>query len=159
MIMKTKILLLTAALATLLLPYSCEKQPKTPKEKAVEFTIEVSDIAIQTATISVTATGEPTLVRMVDATPLSSVLAEVGSLDDADAVNGWITRNGSAIVLPYSSAAKDLDPSTEYFVGVVAYNKNMDIVASKTATFTTLETGAIVIGGGSGAGSVNENTL
>ncbi len=157
--MKKKILLLTAALATLLLPYSCEKQPKTPKEDPVEFTVEISDIAIQTASVSVSATGSPTLVRMVDAIRLSDVQAALGSLEDEEAVKTWITRNGSAIVLPYDSAAKDLEPETDYFIGVVAFNKDMDVVAFKTATFKTLEAGSIVIGGGSGAGSVNENTL
>ena len=131
--MKKKILLLTAALATLLLPYSCEKQPKTPKEDPVEFTVEISDIAIQTASVSVSATGSPTLVRMVDAIRLSDVQAALGSLEDEEAA--------------------------DYFIGVVAFNKDMDVVAFKTATFKTLEPGSIVIGGGSGAGSVNENTL
>lgn len=156
--MKRTLILLAAVSAMLVLPWACKK-PDAPKDPTV-LTLTVENVAIQTATVNLTSEGEnPSLVRLLEPVPVEAVLAETGSLEDGEAVRTFLIRNGVAAVLPYSSAAKGLDPSTEYLVGAVSFDSKMEPTDWKIVRFTTLDAGSIVIGGGSGAGSVKQNEL
>lgn len=151
-----KILTLFVLLAGLL--SACDKPAK--EEAKTTLSVSVSGISIQTASVSASAEGAaPSLVRMIGATLLDDMLSEVASLDDEAKVKAFLTKYGSAVELPYESVLKDLAPDSEYVVGLISFNKNMDPTAFAVTTFRTDVFGSVTTGDPSGAGTVKENIL
>lgn len=153
-----KILITIMSVAAMLLAGSCQKPSGSTQTTTLK--IEFSDIATQTLTVSVTFEGdEPALVRMIPATRLDEVMQSVKDIKDEAAAKAYLTKNGLATVLPYKAVTKDLTPDTEYVVGAVAFNDNMDPIAVAMETFRTQVFGSTTVGDASGAGSVTSNEL
>jgi len=134
---------------------------KPAEEKAsTKLSVNVSEISIQTASVTASSEGtEPVLVRMIGATPLEDVISEVSSMDNESKVKAFLTKYGTAVELPYEAVLKDLAPDTEYVIGLIGFDKNMDAVAFAVTTFRTNVFGSVTTGDPSGAGIVKENTI
>lgn len=156
--MKTiKIFTIIAALCSLMGLSSCGKPgPETKPDSLI--TIEVSNIRAVLAMVDITLTKEAELVRFLAPMPKAELAALV-NLNDEAALKQYISQNGEPIDVPFNKVLKDLANGTEYIIGVVAFDANMDMFAFNTATFTTLETDDRVVGDGSSAGSLTENKL
>lgn len=139
---------------------SCKKkeQPKL----SMDFTIEVTDVTAINARLAIDGKGDaPALVRYMAPIPEAEISAEI-SMDDAEAVKSFVSRNGVAIDLPYSSLLLDLTPETTYVVGVVAFDARMNAYSYKTATFTMKDLASMfedTVGDPSDAGNLTENIL
>ena len=106
----------------------------------------MTDISAINAMLKISGEGdEPALIRMVSAVPEAEVMETVGSLDNSEAVKSYISGNGDAISLPYSAVLKDLSPETAYFIGVAAYDSEMNVYGYSTTTFTTLDLSSITV--------------
>lgn len=159
--MKTlKLIAMLVGAVALLTVSSCKKQeaPKT-----IEFTFQVTDVTAINAKLTIDATGTtPALVRYLAPVPETDVIAVTGSLDNVDKIRGFISENGSAINLPFSTLLKDLNTETKYVIGVVAFDENMDAFGHRVETFTTLDMSSLTdraVGEPSGAGNLVENVL
>lgn len=139
---------------------SCKKSDKV--SLSTNFTVEVTDITAINARLAIGATGDkPALVRYMAPVPEADVKAEI-NIDDAKALKAYISRNGSAIELPYSAVLLDLTPETTYVVGVIAIDAQMNVYAYKTASFTMKDLASQfenTLGDPSNAGELTENTL
>ena len=139
---------------------SCKKQEASLK---IDFKIDVTEIKAINARLEITASGDkPSLVRYLAPTPEADVLAAVGSLDNASAVKSFISKNGSAIRLPYKVVLMDLTPEQRFVVGVVAYDSDMNAFGYSTQVFTTLDLASLAenpLGDSSNVGSMTENIL
>ncbi len=139
---------------------SCKKkeQPKL----LMDFTIEITDVTAINARLAIDGKGSaPSLVRYMAPVPKTEMSAEI-NMDDAEAVKGFISQNGVAINLPYSSLLRDLTPETAYVVGVIAFDAQMDAYSYKTATFTMKDLASMfedTVGDPSNAGNLTENVL
>jgi hypothetical protein len=158
--MKTiKFLAMIAALCSLMGLSSCNKPSSDdPQDQASAFTIEVSNIRAVLAVVDITLDKPAELVRFLAPMPKADFDAAVNA-SDAEAVKSYISQNGEAIECPFNKALTNLTNGTEYVIGVVAYDVNMNIFSYKTATFTTLVEDDRVVGDESSAGSLKENTL
>ena len=147
------ILLAVAAL----LPLSCKKEQKGEK---ASIQIEVSDISTLNAVVNLNCKGpKPALVRITQAVSLEEFIGEVGSLENEEGIVNYVKTNGFAISLPYSNAVKDLSPSTDYIVGAVSFDSNMDLLSWAVKEFRTEDLGSSTVGDASGAGSLGDNEL
>lgn len=156
--MKTiKLLAVIAAFCSLMSLSSCGK-PSTPATPASAFTIEVSNIRAALAVVDITIDKEAELIRFLAPMPKADFDAAVNSKDEK-AVKDFISQNGEAIECPFNKILKDLVNGTEYIIGVVAYDVDMNMFSYQTATFTTLETDDRVVGDESSAGDLTENKL
>lgn len=143
-----------AAIVSLLVLASCNKEPKTPVQPV--FSFEVTNITPTSASVSVTiANGTPQLVRITPAAELETVGIDI---NDPNAVAKYATDNGSAANLPYTRNHTGLQPLTEYVVAAVAFDESMKLVASGAKTFKTLAPDN-AIGDDCGAGTVTDRTL
>lgn len=157
--MKTiKLLAVISAFFSLMSLTSCEKKPSTQNGPASAFTIEVSNIRAVLAVVDITLDKEAELVRFLAPMPKADFEAAVNS-SDVNAVKEFISQNGEAIECPFNKIMKDLTNGTEYIVGVVAYDVDMNIFSYATTTFTTLETDDRVVGDESSAGDLTQNQL
>ena len=140
-----------------------DMKDQTQPGLSIDMSIEVTDISAINAMLKISGEGdEPALIRMVSAVPEAEVIETVGSLDNSEAVKSYISGNGDAISLPYSAVLKDLNPETAYFIGVTAYDSDMNVYGYATTTFTTLDLSSITddaLGDPSDAGSLTENEL
>lgn len=153
--MKSKLILIICAMLPLLA--ACEKGA-APEKHDVEIT--VSEISTQNATATVTTSGPAAfLVRMTNAVPKDEFLSKVESLDNETKIIAYINKYGSAITVPYTSAIKELNPETDYVIGVLSYDADLNPLAWKLAEFTTAKVGDTVVGDSSSAGSVTDNEL
>ena len=142
--------------AMLPLVTACEKGEE-PEKSGIE--IAVSEISDQNAIVSVSTTGpEAFLVRMV-AVSKDEFLSKVESMDNETKIIAYINKYGSAITVPYTSAVKGLKPETDYIVGVLSYDADLNPIAWKLVEFTTAKIGDTLVGDSSGAGSVTDNEL
>ena len=156
--MKTiKFLTIIAAVCSLMGLSSCNK-PDDSKEQASAFTIEVSNIRAVLAVVDITLDKSAELVRFLAPMPKADFDAAVNA-SDAEAVKSYISQNGEAIECPFNKVLTGLTNGTEYVIGVVAYDVNMNIFSYKTTTFSTLAEDDRVVGDESSAGSLKENTL
>lgn len=154
-----KLLAIVVAFCSLMSISSCNKpgaegtgEPESP------FTIEVSNIRAVLAMVDITLDQEAELVRFLAPMTKADFDAAVNS-SDVEAVKTYISQNGEPIACPFNKVLKDLTKGTEYIIGVVAYDVDMNIFAYKTATFTTLVDDDRVVGDESSAGSLTENKL
>ena len=145
--MKRILIPLTAALLLL----SCGK-PQEEGQPVLD--ISVTEIGSRTATVNVSCQGPaPSLVRLTDAIRKEDFPTNESTLPD------FLKTNGSAVSVPYKSALKDLYPSTDYVVGAISFDKNMDVLVWATYEFRTTDLGTTTVGDPSGAGSLTENKL
>lgn len=152
--------LITACSILLLSMMSCNKQ-EAAQEKA-DFTIEVSNVTAINARLQIDCAGTaPALVRYMAPTPKETVASAV-NMDDQEALKAYVSKNGEAIKLPYSSVLLDLASETTYVLGVVAVNDNMEVYDFLVETFTTKDLASMfenVLGDPSNAGNLSGNTL
>ena len=152
--------LISACCLLLLGIISCNKQQAT-QEKA-DFTIEVTNVTAINAKVQIDCKGKaPALVRYMAPVPQETVEAEI-NMKDSKALSSYISKNGQAIVLPYSEVLSDLASETTYVVGVVAINENMELYDHFVETFSTKSLASMfenVIGDPSNAGELTENIL
>jgi len=152
-----KILTIFLSVAALLVNSSCKKQNEGPA--SFDFALEVSEIGSISAELNIDGKGEaPSLVRYL-APVLKSEFDAAIDTSDEDAVKKFISENGTAVSLPYFTYLKGLNISTEYVVGVVAFDEDMNIYSYKTHSFSTTEMDDRVVGNPSGAGELTENIL
>ena len=156
-----KILKLITACSILLLGMiSCNKQ-EAAQEKA-DFTIEVSNVTAINARLQIDCKGNvPALVRYMAPKPEATVSSEV-NMNDTQALKAYVSKNGEAITLPYSSVLLDLTPETTYVVGVVAINENMEVYDCHVEKFTMKDLASMfenTLGDPSNAGNLSGNTL
>ena len=161
--MKTlRLITILAGVLSVVALSSCRKDQTQPG-LSIDMSIEVTDISAINAMLKISGEGdEPALIRMVSAVPKAEVIEAVGSLDNSEAVKSYISGHGEAISLPYSAVLKDLNPETAYFIGVAAYDSEMNVYGYATTTFTTLDLSSITddaLGDPSDAGSLTENEL
>lgn len=139
---------------------ACKKSDKAAL--STDFSVEVTDVTAINARLAIDATGDqPYLVRYMAPVPEADVKAEI-NMDDAAALKTFISQNGAAIELPYSSVLLDLTPETTYVVGVIAIDSQMNVYACKTANFTMKDLASQfenTLGDPSNAGELTENTL
>ncbi len=153
-----KLFAILAAICSFMAVSSCEK--KGSETASIEFTIEVTNVAAVTAELSIDGKGTaPALVRYLAPVSKADFLAEVANPDDEAAVKNYISKVGTAIALPYTQVLKDLNVGTEYIIGVVAYDANMNIYGYATSSFTTKEMDDRLVGDQSEAGNLTENIL
>ena len=153
--MKRKLIQIICAM--LPLAVACEKGEE-PEKSGIEIT--VSEISTQNATVSVSTSGPAAyLVRMTNAVPKEEFLAKVESMDNETRIIAYINKYSSAITIPYTSAIKELNPETDYVIGVLSYDTDLNPLAWKLAEFTTSKVGDTLVGDSSGAGSVTDNEL
>lgn len=157
-----KFFIIVSVVVGALLATSCKKAGE-PVKLSYDFTIDVTDVTAVNALLSLSGSGdEPALVRYMAPVLESEVLQNVGSMDNEQSLKEYVSRNGSAIKLPYSGVLKDLNPETSYVVGVVAYDANMDAYSFETTTFTTKDMASMTdtsVGDPSDAGHLTENVL
>lgn len=156
-----KILKLITACSILLLGMiSCNKQ-ETVQEKA-DFTIEVSNVTAINARLQIDCAGTaPALVRYMAPMPKETVASGV-NMENQEALKAYVSKNGEAVKLPYSSVLLDLTPETTYVVGVVAINEKMEVYDCLVETFTTKDLASMfenTLGDPSNAGNLSGNTL
>lgn len=129
---------------------------------STEFTVEVTDITAINARLAIDATGDkPSLVRYMAPVPEAEVKAAI-SMDDAEALKAYISKNGTAIELPYSSVLTELTPEMTYLVGIIAIDEQMNVYQYKTATFTMKDLASQfenTLGDPSSAGELTENII
>ena len=127
--MKTlRLITILAGVLSVVVLSSCRKAQSQPG-LSIDMSIEVTDISAINAMLKISGEGdEPALIRMVSAVPEAEVMETVGSLDNSEAVKSYISGNGDAISLPYSAVLKDLSPETAYFIGVAAYDSEMNVL-------------------------------
>ena len=129
---------------------------------STEFTVEVTDITAINARLAIDATGDkPSLVRYMAPVPEAEVKAAI-SMDDAEALKAYISENGTAIELPYSSVLTELTPEMTYLVGIIAIDEQMNVYQYKTATFTMKDLASQfenTLGDPSSAGELTENII
>lgn len=129
---------------------------------STEFTVEVTDITAINARLAIDATGDkPSLVRYMAPVPEAEVKAAI-SMDDAEALKAYISKNGTAIELPYSSVLTELTPEMTYLVGIIAIDEQMNVYQYKTATFTMKDLASQfenTLGDPSNAGELTENII
>ena len=136
---------------------ACKKND-TP-EKAV-VSIAVSGVSTQNANLSVTTEGPtPYLVRMTAPVLKEEFLSKVETMYNDTRIVAYANKYGFAIVVPYTTIVKDLDPDSDYVIAAISYDKNLDAMAWKVVEFKTTQVGSVVVGDASGAGSVTENEL
>ena len=139
-------LTIISCLAALLLA-SCKEKAETPR---AEISIEIVDVSVQNATLKVSCKGpNPALVRITDAIPKADFV------EDPE----FVKTNGFGISVPYSNAIKDLSPSTDYVVGAISFDSDMDMLTWGFAEFRTADLGSATVGDASGAGSLTNNEL
>lgn len=147
MYMKRILILLAAPLLLL----ACGKPKEDPKP---EIQIAVTEIGSRNATVTVKTAGPaPALVRLTDAILKEEFPSDESTLPD------FLKTNGSAVSVPYTSALKDLFPSTAYVIGAISFDGNMDVLTWNTVEFRTEDLGTSTIGDPSDAGTVTENEL
>lgn len=136
---------------------ACEPIADTEKS---DVEITVSDISTQNVTASVSTSGPAAfLVRMTNAVPKEEFLSKVESMENETKIIAYINKYGSAITVPYTSALKGLNPETDYVIGVLSYDADLNPLAWKVIEFTTSKVGDTLVGDSSGAGSVTDNVL
>lgn len=151
---KTLILIMCAALQMFV---ACQKN-EAPKKASIE--IAVSEVSTQNANVSVTTQGpKPYLVRMTAAVLKDEFLSKVETMTNDSKIIAYANKYGSAIVVPYTTIVKDLNPDQDYVIAVISYNENLDALAWDVVEFKTAPVGSVVVGDASGAGSVTENEL
>ena len=158
--MKTiKFLAIIATVCSLMGLSSCNKPSGDDSQnEASAIKIEVSNIRAVLAVVDITLDKPAELVRFLAPMPKAEFDAAVNAAD-AEAVKLYISQNGEGIECPFNKVLTGLTNGTEYVVGVVAYDANMNIFAYQTAAFTTLVEDDRVVGDDSSAGSLKENTL
>ena len=148
-------------LCCLLLAFSSCKKSSGPK-LSTDFSIEITDITAVNARLAIDAIGDnPSLIRYMAPIPEDHVKSEVNMTNES-AMKSFISKNGSAIQLPYSAILQDLAPETTYVVGVIAIDAQMNIYSYKTASFTMKDLASQfenTLGNPSNAGDLTENTL
>ena len=156
--MKTiKFLTIIAAFCSLMGLSSCNKPSDDDTQKqALAITIEVSNIRAVLAVVDITLDKPADIVRFI-AMPKAELDAAANTAD-AEAVKTYISQNGETIECPFNKVLTGLTNGTEYVVGVVAYDAEMN-ASYKTVTFNTLAEDDRVVGDESSAGSLTENTL
>lgn len=152
--------LITACSILLLSMMSCNKQ-EAAQEKA-DFTIEVSNVTAINARLQIDCAGTaPALVRYMAPTPKETVASAV-NMDDQEALKAYVSKNGEAITVPFSTVLLDLTPEMTYVVGVVAISEDMEVYECLTETFTMKDLASMfenVLGDPSNAGNLSGNTL
>lgn len=152
--------LITACSILLLCMVSCNK-PGAVQEKA-DFSIEVSNVTAINARLQIDCKGTvPALVRYMAPKPEATVSSEV-NVNDPQALRTYVSKNGEAITLPYSSVLLDLTPEMTYVVGVVAINENMEVYDCLVETFTMKDLASMfeeTLGDPSNAGNLSGNKL
>lgn len=122
----------------------------------------MTDITAINARLAIDATGDkPSLVRYMAPVPEAEVKAAI-SMDDAEALKAYISKNGTAIELPYSSVLTELTPEMTYLVGIIAIDEQMNVYQYKTATFTMKDLASQfenTLGDPSNAGELTENII
>lgn len=130
---------------------------KKPHDEPTVVTVDVSAITATGAQIDIAFTGpKPSLCRFIGATSTETVLAAVPSLDNQEQLAKYFTDNGTAVSLPYSATASQLEPFSNYVTGVVCYDADMNMICVAYKDFQTLAPDN-AIGDDDGAGSVNDN--
>ena len=169
--MKTlKLFVVFAVTASLLAFASCGKDSATGQEPdnspvipeyPVKYTITVDDVKLNYAKIGIVITGdeesagESEVVRYVVAKA-----SEVGDLKDFEAAQTYITRNGEPIGLPYLKIQQGLEENTDYVVGIVSYDADMNINGYMVELFKTKSMDDLPsVGDESGAGDLTINPL
>lgn len=139
---------------------SCKKQPAA--SVTADFSIEVTNVTAINARLQIDCKGNvPALVRYMAPVPEATVASEV-NMKDAQAMRAYVSKNGEAITLPYSSVLLDLTPEMTYVVGVVAINENMEVYDCLVETFTMKDLASMfenTLGDPSNAGNLSGNTL
>ena len=152
--MKRKLIQIIFAMLPLVA--ACEKGEE-PEKYGIE--IAVSEISAQNATVSVSTTGPAAFLVRMTAVSKEDFLSKVESMDNETKIIAYINKYGSAITVPYTSAIKGLNPETDYIVGVLSYDADLNPLAWKVFEFTTAKIGDTLVGDSSGAGSVTDNVL
>ena len=152
-----KFLTIIAAFCSLMSLSSCSKPDDGAQ--AATFEIEVSNIRATLAVVDINLEKKAELVRFLNPMPKAEFEAAVGNTSDAATVKSFISENGEPIDLPFNKILTPLEKGTEYVIGVVAYDANMNLFAYKTVTFSTLESDDRVVGDPSAPGSLTENIL
>jgi hypothetical protein len=122
-----KYLTVIAVAAMAVMTVGCEKKNPTSGSggnggapSAVEATLEVTDIADNSAVLKVTVTsGTATRAKVVKAVRHSSVTIDVTK--DIQLIN-WIETNGVEVSLPYTETLTDLAVGNDMFTAVAVYN-------------------------------------
>lgn len=152
--------LISACCLLLLGMASCNKPTAAPETAG--FSIEVSNVTAINARLQIDCSGKtPALVRYMAPIPEATVSAEV-NINDAQAMKAYVSKNGQAIDLPYSTVLLDLAAETTYVVGVVAVNEKLELYDYSVETFTTKDLASMfdnVLGDPSNSGELTENTL
>lgn len=154
--MKSKLIRIIFAMLPLVA--ACEKGEE-PEKYGIEIT--VSEISTLNATVSVSTTGPAAyLVRMTKAVPKDEFLSKVETMDNETKIIAYINKYyDSAITVPYTSAIKGLNPETDYVIGALSYDADLNPLAWTITGFTTAKVGDTLVGDSSGAGSVTDNVL
>ena len=139
---------------------SCNKQ-QAAQEKA-GFSIEVTNVTAINAKVQIDCKEKtPALVRYMAPVPQEIVAAEV-DMNNSDAMASYVSKNGQAVEIPFSTVLIDLASETTYVLGVVAVNENMELYDCLVETFTTKDLASMfeeVLGDPSNAGNLSGNTL
>ena len=140
--------------------FSCGKTDKPTL--STDFTVEVTDITAINARLAIDLTGDkPSLVRYMAPVPEAEVKAAI-NMEDAEALKAYISKNGTAIELPYSTVLTELTPEMTYLVGIIAIDDQMNVYQYKTATFTMKDLASQfenTLGDPSNAGELTENII
>ena len=152
-----KLFAIVAAFCSLMSISSCSKSSQ--EAPAIEFSIEVSNIRAVLAVVDINLDQKAELVRFLAPMTKADFEAAVGNPNDGAAVKNYISQNGEPIALPFQKVLTNLQNGTEYVIGVVAYDADMNMFAFKTVTFSTLETDDRVVGDPSAPGNLTENIL
>ena len=151
---KTLILIMCAVLPMFV---ACKKN-EAPEKAIIE--VAVSEVSTQNANVSVTTKGpQPFLVRMTAPVLKEEFLSKVESMTNDSRIISYANKYGTAIIVPFTTIVKDLNPDQDYVIAVISYNENLDALAWDVVEFTTAPVGSVVVGDASGAGSVTENEL
>ena len=132
---------------------SCGKPAEAPKPAIL---LSVMDVGSRSATVAVSCEGpDVALLRLTEAVRKEEWPAGM----DAEATINYLKTKGSAVTLPYKSALKELFPSTDYVIGAISFDGNMDLLTWTTVEFKTEDLGTSTVGDPSGAGSLSGNEL
>ncbi len=169
--MKTiKILAVFAIAAAMFTMESCKKTPKPGSgvnndpeipEYPVKYTVTVDDIKLNYARIAIEITGDEESAGSAEVVRYV-VVRESDSPDvkDYEALQDFITRNGEPIDLPYQRIQRELDEASDYLVGVVSYDADVNVNGYMVKRFRTLSMSELPnLGDESGAGNLTENPL
>lgn len=169
--MKTiKILAVFAIAAAMFTMESCKKTPKPgpgvdndPEipEYPVKYTVTVDDIKLNYARITIEITGDEESAGSSEVVRYVVVKeSDSPSVKDYEALQTYITRNGEPIALPYQRIQRELDEASDYLVGVVSYDAEMNVNGYMVKRFRTLSMSDLPnLGDESGAGNLTENPL